>query len=197
MRLFSVASITALFLATTLLLSLDNPAIASGDYSPILELGTNFHSGATGKSLKGGLGYLFAFRSERKKTLLRPTVALEIASDIGKASIGAAEPTATVFTGDFAAGCNFFAFGDTRFAPFFGVHGHIGWALMKMTSPPAGVEPHTQGLAFGYELTAGVDLRGNEGAFRIRTGMYNVNSTLAGVSGFALSGWRFTLGYAW
>ncbi|KKW26538.1 MAG: Thermophilic metalloprotease (M29) superfamily, partial [Candidatus Kaiserbacteria bacterium GW2011_GWB1_52_6] len=66
--------------------------------------------------------------------------------------------------------------------------------------PPTGVEPNTQGLSLGYQVSAGVDLRFGsvEGtALRIHGSLWSVTSTLAGVSSFQLAGFRLALGMSY
>lgn len=175
-------------------------ARAGGEYAPILQTGINFHTGDTGKSLTGATGYVVTFRAEKRKGIFRPSMAADLNYASGNASIGSDTPTCTLMGLGFLGGVHIFPFTTGRFQPFFGGSGVFSWAFMKLPSPPTGVEPNTQGLAFGYEISAGVDLRlGNvEGnAVRIHGGLWNVTSSLGGVSGFQLTGFRFLLGIAY
>ncbi len=179
-----------------------NRALAkgAGEVAPVAAIGVNFHTGVTGKSLTGALGQYVAFRAEARKGYFRPNAACEVQSSVGKASIGSDTPAATIYGSGFLAGFHVFLFPTGRFQPFFGGNGVFSWHFMKLASPPTGVEPYTQGLSYGYEASAGVDIRmgSQDGtALRIRSGFWSVGSQLAGVSGFQLNGFRFELGLVW
>ena len=170
---------------------------SGGDYAPVLDLGINFYTGTTGKSLTGSTGYFFNFRAEDSKGFFRPHAAMELSYSGGQASIGSDTPSSTMFGAGFLAGVHLFAFSTGRFQPFVGGNGVFAWNYLKMTSPPSGIEPNTEGLSFGYEASAGVDMRfgSSEGnALRIKSGYWAVTSKLAGMSGFQLSGFRITIG---
>ena len=171
-----------------------------GEYAPILETGVNFHSGDTGKSISGSNEYVVTFRAEKRKGMWRPTIAADLGYASGTASVGAESPSFTMMGAGFLGGVHLFPFTTGRFQPFVGGSGILAWNFMKLATPPTGVEPNTQGLSLGYEISAGVDLRlGNvEGnALRIHGGLWSATSSLAGVSGFQLTGFRLSLGVAY
>ncbi len=170
---------------------------SANEYSPIIEMGTILHSGTTGKSLTGTTGYYMAFRSEQRKGHFRPEMAAELQMTSGTITLDDIKVSTSVFGAAFLGGFHFFFFKEGSFQPFVGVNGVLGWHSLRMTSPPAGVEPYTQGLSYGYEATAGVDMRfgSAEGtAFRVHSGLWSVASSLAGVSGFQLGGIRISIG---
>ncbi|MGK5088785.1 hypothetical protein WDW86_14605 [Bdellovibrionota bacterium FG-2] len=170
---------------------------SANEYAPIVELGTTIHSGVTGKSLTGANGYFMAFRSERRKGLFRPEMAAELQRTSGNVTVGSEAADVTVLGAAFLGGFHCFFFKEGRFQPFVGANAVLGWHSLRMTTPPSGIEPYTQGLSYGFEATAGVDMRfgGFDGtAFRLNTGMWSVSSSLAGVSGFQLGGVRIAVG---
>ena len=166
------------------------------DTAPIIELGALFHAGTTGKSITGANGYFVSFRSERERTFFRPSVAFKIDYSSGTASVGSASPNFTLFGASFTLGANFFIFGQGKFQPFVGGSGVIGWDLLKLPSPPTGVENNTRNLSFGYEVNAGVDIRTSSkgNALRVRGAYWAVTSGLAGISGFELNAFQLSLG---
>lgn len=172
-------------------------AAGGGVYAPILELGANFHTGDSGKSITGANTYQVTFRAEQRKGMLRPSVAADLGYTSGTASIGADLPAFTMMGAGFLGGVHLFPFTSGRFQPFFGGSGVLAWNFLKLPAPPAGIEPNTQGMSLGYQISAGVDLRfGNiEGrAVRVHGSLWSVNSKLAGISGFQLAGFRLSLG---
>jgi hypothetical protein len=191
-------------LCLALLLSVALPgkvwaARGAGGYSPILELGVNFHVGDTGKSLTGAQGYFMTIRAEKSRSVFRMHGAMDIQYAGGTASVGTDSPSFTLYGAAFLGGVHIAPFQESKFSPFFGGSGVFAWEFLKMPTPPTGVEPQTQSLSFGYETSVGVDIRTrNDGtALRLRSGYYAVTGSLAGVSGFQLSGFRFTLGFVW
>jgi len=172
-------------------------AAGGGIYAPIMEAGINFHSGETGKSITGSYEYFMTFRAESRKGIWRPTVAADLVYSRGNASIGAELPSFTMMGAGFLGGVHLFPFPTGQLQPFFGGSGVLAWNFLKLATPPTGIEPQTQGLSLGYEISAGVDLRFGraEGrALRIHGGLWNVSSSVAGVSGFQLTGFRISLG---
>ncbi len=173
---------------------------SGGEYAPIIEVGANFHTGDTGKSITGASEYVVSFRAEKRKGRFRPTVAADLGYARGNASIGTHSPAFTMLGAGFLGGVHVFPFTSGRFQPFFGGSGILGWNFLKLPAPPTGVEPNTQAISLGYEISAGVDLRfGNiEGnAIRIHGGMWSASSSLAAVSGFQLTGFRLTFGLSY
>ncbi|OFZ22230.1 MAG: hypothetical protein A2X94_01875 [Bdellovibrionales bacterium GWB1_55_8] len=171
-----------------------------GLYAPIVELGANMHTGDSGKSISGAMTYVVTFRAEKRKGMFRPSIAADLGYTSGTASIGAELPGFTMMGAGFLGGIHVFPFTTGRFQPFFGGSGVLAWNFLKLPTPPAGTEPNTQGLSLGYQASAGVDLRfGNlEGqAIRIHGSLWSVSSSLAGVSGFQLAGFRLTLGVSY
>lgn len=168
-----------------------------GEYAPMLSAGVNFYSGDTGKSLTGALGYLLSLKAEKRKNFLRPFAAAEFEYSSGTASVGAASPSFTLMGGGFRGGVDMFVFTTGRFQVFLGGAGVLSWHMLKMPSPPAGTEPNTQGISYGYEAGAGVEMRlgsaeGN--AIRIETTYSSISSNLAEISGFQLTGFKFLIG---
>ncbi len=173
---------------------------AAGDFAPTMDIGVMFYTGTTGKSMTGALGQIFTFRAESRKGFFRPQAALEVTTTVGKASIGSDTPSASLYGSAFLLGTHFFVFSNAKFTPFVGGSGIAAWNYLKMSSPPTGVEPQTQSLTFGYEVTSGVDIRMGSldgTALRIKSGFYTTSGKLAGVSGFMLYGFRFSLGLVW
>lgn len=173
---------------------------AGSDYAPILEAGMHSYSGVQKSSLNGSTGYFMTFRAEKRKGFARPSIAAELQSASGEASIGAYTPSYSMTGAVFLPGTHFFLFPSGRFMPYVGVSVIIGWARMNLgTDPPGSLEPYTQGLSFGYMPGAGVDIRtgridGN--ALRIAMGLYNASAPLAGVS-CSMTGFRLSLGVYW
>lgn len=191
-------------LSLILLILFSSPSFAKGggasEFSPVAEIGVNFHTGLTGKSMTGALGQFVTFRAEGRKGFVRMQAASEVQTAVGKASIGAETPSGTLYGSGFLGGVHIFVIPVGRIQPFFGGSGVYAWHYLKITTPPTGVEPQTQTMSFGYEASAGVDIRtgGVEGnAIRIRSGYWNVTGKLGGVSGFQLHGFRIAIGVVW
>ncbi|MBI4924452.1 MAG: hypothetical protein HY843_00895 [Bdellovibrio sp.] len=173
---------------------------AAGEYAPAMDMGVAFFTGTSGKSMTGALAEYFNFRAEDRKGFFRPQAAMEILTAVGKASIGTDTPSASLYNASFIVGVHLFPFTAVRFAPFVGGSGVVGWGYLKMGSPPSGVEANTQSIVYGYELTAGVDLRTGSldgAAIRIKSGLYVTSGKLGGVSSFMLQGFRISLGMIW
>lgn len=170
----------------------------AGDQTSIFSLGIHMYSGEAKKSATGSSGYLMQFQNERKKGFFRPTFSAELQMATGTASLASATSSFTLYGAGFLGGFNLFFIQEGGFQPFFGACPVLAWNLMKLGSPPTGVDENTQGLAFGYELHAGLDWRPGSAdgrAMRIQSTYYQASSTLAKVSGFQLGGFRFSLGF--
>jgi hypothetical protein len=169
----------------------------AGMYTQIVDVGACFHTGPITKSLNGSNSYFLNLGAEKRKGFFRPTAAAEVQFGSGIAYVDDAQPNFTLFGGDFVTGFHIFPFTIERFQPFFGAKGIIGWNELRLTGVAADEPPHTQSLVFGYELTAGVDMRygSAEGtALRLRSSFWSTSGSLAGQSGFSLSGFRMSLG---
>jgi hypothetical protein len=170
---------------------------AENVYLPIAETGMTFHTGTAVKSLGGSTGYFLAFRSEKKKGWFRPAVATQFDYGGGTAKINDEEPPYKLYGANFMLGGNLFIFGSSRFQPFIGLNGILAWQYLKLTTPPEDIEANTQGYGYGYELSAGVDIRfgSKDGkALRLRGGYWYLSSRIAGQTGFILNGFRLGLG---
>jgi hypothetical protein len=171
----------------------------AGEYASIGELGVKFYSGNVTPNLTGSYGFFLDLRAERKKGIFRPDMAAELEYATGTARFDDSDkPTFSMMGGSFLGGLNIFMFSESQLLPFFGANALLGWNVLKLTGQKAGVEANTEGLAYGYELNAGCDIRKSAGAdeaFRVRTGYWWSTSTLGGASGFQLSGWRISVGY--
>lgn len=170
----------------------------AGNNHHFVETGATFHSGEENRSLTGATSFHLGFGAEKRKGLIRPTGSVQFEYGSGLAAVGSDQPSFTLFGTAFAGGLHIFPFKEGRFLPFFGALGVLSWQYLKLPAPPTGVESNTDNLSLGYEFSAGVDLRfGSEDgtAIRLRGGLWNVGSTLAGQSGFQLNGWRMSLGF--
>lgn len=173
-------------------------ARAASAYAPIAELGVKFYSATATPSITGSMGYFLNLRAEKRKGFFRPQVAAEIEFSSGLTRLAEDDtPAYSMYGGGFLAGANFFLFQDSQLLPFVGANGILGWNLIKLTGQQESVEANTQGLSFGYEVNAGCDIRtkaGADRAVRLRTSYWQTTSSLAGQTGFILSGWRISLG---
>jgi hypothetical protein len=181
------------------MLLLAAPKTASaGEYASVLEVGTKFYSGTATPSATGAYGFFLDLRAEKKKGIFRPSAAAEIEYAMGTARFGEDDtPTFTMMTGSFVGGVNLFLFSESQLLPFIGGAGVLGWNVLKLTGQQAGVEANTQGLSYGYEISAGCEIRksaGADDAVRVRTSFWQTTSTLGGAAGFQLSGWRVSIG---
>lgn len=175
------------------------PIAHAGEYQSVLELGTTLYSTTDAPSITGSTGYTLGMRAERKKDILRTTLSAELEYASGNASLASGEePGFTLFASRFSGGYNLFFFKEGAFKPFISANILLGWNLLRLTGQPEGMEPNTLGISYGFEVSAGTDIRfagGAERAIRVRT-IYSQNfSNLAGLSGFNLSGLRIMLGY--
>jgi hypothetical protein len=187
--------------AVLLLLIAPLPARAA-DILPIVELGPKFHTGASGQSLTGNTGYFIGCTAETRGGFVRPNATAEIDYSSGNIPLSGAATPYSLAGISFQAGLRFFLFPAGTLQPFLGGGGILGGQFMKIPAPPAGTQDTTQGVSVGYELDAGVDLRrdggsGSSGAFgmRLKGSYFAASSKLAGISGFELNGYRFTLGF--
>ncbi|MCM2322869.1 MAG: hypothetical protein NDJ90_06370 [Oligoflexia bacterium] len=172
-------------------------AAGGGEYAPVMGLGFKFFNGDTGKSLTGAQAYGLHFRAEKRRGWLRTFADAEFEYSGGTASVGTESPTFSLYGGGFLGGANIFVFTTGRFQAFFGGAGVLAWHMLKLTPAPSGVEPNTQGLSFGYEVRAGVDMRlgsADGNAIRLESGYSAVTSRIGGQSGFQLAGFKFVLG---
>lgn len=165
---------------------------------PIVESGFEFMGGDTGKSLTGANSYFLGFRAEEDRGFFRTSIGFEIPFSSGTTTIGSSTPAYSIWGARFSPGFALFPFKEGHLMPFLAGSGILAWHQLQLTNPPAGTEPNTQALAYGYEIAAGIDVRfgSKEGrAFRLRGSLINLSTTLGGVSGFKLQGVQFSLGY--
>ena len=165
---------------------------------PVVELTTHLFTGTTGKSLKGARGYSAVFRSEDIQGVFRPHVAFEFGYHSGLASIGTNTPAFSMYRASFLPGANFFIIPNGGFQPFIGMNANVGWDFFKMAAPPTGIEGNTQGFSYGYEVSAGVDIRIQQfhaEAWRVTSSVLTIFSGVAGQSGFQLNSFRLGLGH--
>ncbi|MEK6579936.1 MAG: hypothetical protein AABZ55_11970 [Bdellovibrionota bacterium] len=189
MKKYSVLTLVCFGLAAEL--------ASAGDYSPILEGGLEFYTGDPAKSNSGAQGYVVSLSAEKKREFIRYNVAAEFQYSSGTAMLAGATPSYTLYGTAFALGAHFVFMSDNKFQPFVGGEGVFGWHFLKMPAPPSGIDINTSGLSYGYEVTAGCDLRlwSTDGrALRLRGGYWAVKSQIANQSGFDLTGFRFTIG---
>lgn len=163
---------------------------------PLVLGGIGFFNGKTGKSFTGSNEYFLVFGAEEKTGNLRYNVGMDFEYSSGTASVGTDTPKYSLFGAGLLPGFHIFPFSDGKFQPFLGLHGVGAWHYMSMAAPPTGVEPNTQSFSFGYQISAGVDIRPGGGgrALRVMSALSSVSSTLAGVSGMDLFAFRFALG---
>lgn len=169
----------------------------SASFAPIVLAGVKFYSGDSGKSLSGAMEYIVSFRAEKRKGIIRPTMAVDLGYSLGSASINADTPSFQMMSAGFLGGIHIFPSATGRLQPYLGGSGVLAWNYLRLPSPPSGIEPNTQGLALGYELCAGVDLRFGriEGsALRIHGSLLTVTANLAGITNFQLTGFRLAVG---
>ena len=181
------------------------PAWAGGTAapaSPALEFGMrtfngpNQTSGSQG-NLSNSRGYFINFRAENRKDIFRLNAAAQFEFASGTAGVTA--PTASdsysMYGGAFLPGFFVYPFVQGRFQPFLGAAGLVGWYIMNLTNV------YTQGLSFGYEVTAGVDMSGGNGAgkiYRLRSAYASHSASLGGnTSGVSLSAFILSLGVAY
>jgi len=167
---------------------------------PIIEVGAHFFAGTAEESLTGSRAYPIVFRSEAQRGQLRLSIATEFLFSSGSTSVTSTSTTYTLYGASFNPSYNYFVFREGYFQPFVGVGGIVGWNYFKMTTPPTGVDAYTQGYAYGYELSAGVDIRfsnADSSALRLRAALVSLSSQIAELSPFALGGFRFLVGYVY
>jgi hypothetical protein len=165
---------------------------------PLLEGGMQMYTGADGKSLTGNNGYFVLFRAEGMRGHLRPFVGAQFDYSRGDTSIDGTATPFTLYGGSFMPGYNLFLFREGALQPFFGVAGALGWNFLHLTAAPDSVDAFTQGFAFGYEVSAGVDIRfkrSSASALRLRCGIWNYRAMIGGSSSFGLNGYRFAAGF--
>jgi hypothetical protein len=174
------------------------PAQAAGDSLSLFGVAYHMFSGADDKSLTGSTGYVLQFSAERKGKMVRPVYSADIMYASGTAALGTDTPDCTLFNASFLGGINLFPAPASTLNPYVGASGIVGWGLMKLPTPPTGIDENTQSLVYGYELRAGIDWRTNGGKnFRLQSSLYSASGTFAETSGVALNGFRIglTLGF--
>ncbi len=161
-----------------------NPAHADIRPVPVMELGYHFHTGKeAGPSLTGAKGYSLVFISEDTKDNFRPHAGAEFDFSSGNMFINSEEYTYSLYGANFVPGVSFYIFSEGYFQPFISGSGIIGWHYASLSDPPGDVEKQTQGLSFGYELSAGIDIRGKQSdatAFRLKGSVVTLSSTITG-----------------
>lgn len=172
-------------------------AASGGLYAPVVEGGYAKHTGTTGSSITGMPGYVLILGSEGRKGFFRPRLGFDLEMSSGTTTIGSSTVDYSMWGANFILGSHFFVFQTGRFLPFIGGGGLIGWNYLSLTAPPTGTEPYTHGLAFGYEISGGIDMRfgsaaGN--AVRLRGSYSKPAGSLGGISGFSTEAWRILLG---
>lgn len=186
------------FLTLTLIvIGISAQSTRAGEYSPVLEGGLEFYTGDPNKSNSGALGYLVSLSAEKRRGFIRYNAIAEFQYSKGTAMLGGATPDYTLYGTSFGLGAHLVFMSESKFQPFVGGEGIFAWHFLKMPSPPAGIDINTAGMSYGYELTAGCDLRlwSTDGrALRIRGGYWAVKGNIANQTGFDLTGFRFTIG---
>ncbi len=196
---------TASFLLTvalSLLSSLPARAGVGGTVaSPAVELGLRMFNGpnqvtGTAGNLSGAKGYLLNFRAESRKNVFRINAAAQF--EMASGTAGVTSPTASdafsMYGAAFLPGFFVYPFSAGRMQPYLGAAGLIGWYIMNLSNA------YTQGLSFGYEVCAGVDLSsgGASKIFRLRSAFASHSASIGGnTSGVSLSAFIVTLGVAY
>lgn len=169
---------------------------------PAIELGYSFFS-ATLKtnSVTGAAAYGVALKSEDVSGYIRPSVGANYLFSSGNATVNGSTVNTgyTMYMAFFNLGFSYFPFSEGYFQPYIGASGVAGWNYFQFTNttPPGGLDKNTQGMAFGYELSAGTDIRTRQSdstAFRIGASLVQVSGTVAGKTAFPLTSYRICLG---
>jgi hypothetical protein len=169
--------------------------------SPAVEGGLRMFNGpnvATGTAgnLSGAKGYFLNFRAESRKDMFRLNAAAQFEMASGTAGVTApsASDAFSMYGAAFLPGFFVYPFQAGRLQPFAGAAGLVGWYIMNLSNA------YTQGLSFGYEVSAGVDLSsGGAGKiFRLRSAYASHSASLGGnTSGVSLSAFLVSLGVAY
>lgn len=169
--------------------------------SPAVELGLRMFNGpnqATGTAgnLSGAKGYLLNFRAESRKDVFRINAAAQFEMASGTAGVTApsASDAFSMYGAAFLPGFFVYPFSAGRMQPYLGAAGLVGWYIMNLSNV------YTQGLSFGYEVCAGVDLSsgGASKIFRLRSAFASHSASIGGnTSGVSLSAFILTLGVAY
>lgn len=164
---------------------------------PIVDLGGTLHTGNETSSMAGGLGGFLSFRTQPKKGILRFSFGGEVAFSSGSAYLGSSRPGAVLLGGGVLTGIHFYPFVASAISPFLGIDGFGGWYLLRLSSSSASLRENTSSIAYGYELSAGFDLRPgslSRNGLRLRTSYFFGRSTLGEINGFQLDGFRISIG---
>lgn len=169
--------------------------------SPAVELGIRMFNGpnqATGTAgnLSGARGYLLNFRAESRKDIFRLNAAaqFEMASGTAGVTSPSASDAFSMYGAAFLPGFFVYPFSAGRMQPYLGAAGLVGWYIMNLSNV------YTQGLSFGYEVSAGVDLSsgGASKIVRLRSAYASHSASVGGnTSGVSLSAFILTLGVAY
>lgn len=173
---------------------------AANDLVPIVELGTKFHTGPSGTSLTGSRGYSLNLRAEQGSGIFRAQAAASIEYSGGNATIGSDSTNYHLGGMGFHLGGSVFPFPSGGMQPFLIASGIVSAQMLKLVGSSETARALSQSLAFGFEAGAGVDIHfgSDHGtAVRVRACYRSQSATLAGMSGFDLSGFSLVLGVAY
>lgn len=171
------------------------PAFA-GDMA-IGEFGIRYHGGAQGKSFSGAMGEFLYFQSNVGKGTIRPNIGASLEFISGTASVGSNTPGGTAWSGGVYPGCDFFPFRTERIQPFVDVHAIASWNYAALSPLPQTSDQTSLGLAFGYEVGGGTDIRFNKNqdrAIRIHTSYSAYSGKICGQPGFQFNAFSMSLG---
>ncbi len=183
--------------AAILLHGIPDARAQGGPYAPYALLTPHFFTGLDTGSLAGSLGYSLTIGVQARRGMLRPDFAADFQYSTGTAKLGADQPGYTLYGAAFLGGLKVVPINEGRVQPYLGAAGIVSWHLLKLSPPPTTEVENTDGLAFGYEISAGVDLRlwSRDGkALRIQSAIWSLSGELGGVSGFDMNGFRFSIG---
>lgn len=170
--------------------------------SPAIEAGIRMFNGpnvasGTAGNLSGANGYFLNFRAENRKNIFRIHAAaqFEMASGTGGVSAPGATDAFSMYGAAFLPGFYAYPFQAGRLQPFAGASGLLGWYIMNSA------DIFTQGLSFGFEVSAGVDMQFGGAAgktLRLRSAFASHSASIGGnTSGVSLSAFLFSLGVAY
>lgn len=179
----------------SLILSLATSAHAASNMA-IGELGVRYHAGQAGKSFTGATGIFAYFQSNIGKGVFRPNVGASLEFITGNASVGSGTPSGNAYAGGIYPGFDFFFFKTEKIQPFVEMHGILSWVYASLSPLAVKSDETSLGLAFGFQVGGGADIRVGKGerAIRIHTNYQNYAGKVAGTAGFQFSAFGLSVG---
>jgi hypothetical protein len=155
-----------------------------------------YHAGAENKSFDGATGVYAYFQSQVGKGAFRPNVGASLEYISGSASVSSGSVSGTALSGGLYPGLDIFPFNTEKLQPFIEAHGIISWNYASLSPITPKSDETSLGMAFGYQIGGGCDIRVGRGdrAIRVHTSYSNYSGKIAGTPGFQFNAFGLGVG---